>query len=138
MYTSVGKQKGLCMKKTILVFVIMIFSGLSVSAAQVFYSITGHPSYVSYSGGTYTRSINNWGTNAPFITQNRMAAPGRMRARQFARTYAENMANRGMGRYNYPPVRNVRTTYSEPSRFDKNYKISSGRRYIRNGITYYD
>ena len=127
------------MKKVILAFVIMIFSGLSASAAQVFYDITGRPSYVSYHGGAYTRSINNWGTNAAFTPQNCIAAGERMRARRFARTYAETMAERrGMGsRYNQP-VRSVHTKYSEPSRFDKDYKISSSKGHTRNGITYYD
>jgi hypothetical protein len=127
------------MKKVILVFILIVFTCISAEAAQVFHDITGRPSYVSYGGGVYTRSINNWGTNAAFTPQNCIAAGERMRARRFARTYAQNMAaRRGMGGYHQPAMHNVRSVYSTPSRCDKNYKISSSKSHTRNGITYFD
>lgn len=127
------------MEKSLIIFAIMVFSTVSAQAYEVHYSITGHPSYVSYGGGAYTRSINNWGTNALFTPQNRIAAGRRMRAREFAKTYAQTRGQRlnHMGGYS-PAVRTVQQKQLEISRFDKNYKISSGKNYTRNGITYYE
>ena len=82
--------------------------------------------------------MNNFGSNAAFLPYNHITAGERMRTRKFARTYAESLADRNRMR-GYPPIRTNRVTPPpQISRFDRNYRISSGRSYIRNGIRYFD
>lgn len=127
------------MKKIFLLFLVLIFSSLSAGAHQVVYDITGRPSYVSYYGGAYTRSINNYGSNALFLPSNMAAAGQRMRVRRFARTYAQTLADRNRMRVGYPTmVMQRRRPVQQISRFDKNYKIISSKGYVRNGIRYFD
>ena len=91
------------MKKVLWLVAVFVLINLPSGAAQVFYDITGAPSYVSYGGGEYTRSINNFGSNAAFLPSNAIEAGRRMRARRFARTYAETLAERNRMGYARQP-----------------------------------
>ena len=135
---NVVRQRNVCMKKVLLFFLLLIFTCLTAGAAQVFYGAGGVPIAVSYGGGA-RHSINNFGSNAAFLPHNRIRAGQRIRARKFAQTRAQILAQRHANRILPPQSVNVYARPNPPmSRFDRNYTISSGRRYVRNGIIYFD
>ena len=126
------------MKKVLFIFLLLMFTSLTAGAIQVNYGVCGVPVSVYHGRGVYT-SVNNFGSNAAFLPQNRMRAAQRMRARRFAQTRAQIIAQqRANGLLPPPPP----TMYNRPtppiSRFNRGYTISSGRSYIRNGIRYFD
>ncbi|MBQ8459776.1 hypothetical protein IJ541_06710 [bacterium] len=126
------------MKKFLLTCLVVFFSCLSANASsQVFYGAGGRPSHVSVGGGAY-RSINNFGSNALFAPQNVREAGRRQMARKFANAQIQAMTNQG--RYGDGGIHSgmVMPKRIEISRFDKNYKISTGKSYTKNGVTYFE
>lgn len=126
------------MKKVLFIFLLLMFNCTIAGAAQVFYGAGGVPIAVSYGGGA-RHSINNFGSNAAFLPHNRIRAGQRIRARKFAQTRAQILAQQRGNILLPPPSANVYKRPTPPmSRFDRNYTISSGRRYVRNGVIYFD
>lgn len=122
------------MKKVLLIFAIFIFTSLTADAStQVFYH-GGRPSYTRAGAGP-SRSINSFGANALTSPNYIRAAGERRRAREFAKMRMENIGRmRGMPN---SPSGIVQKT-PEVSRFSKDYKISSVKSHVKNGIIYYD
>lgn len=125
------------MKKFLLIFLVILLTCLDANATtQVFFGNTGRPSYRVSGAYRSTTSVHRFGTNAGFAPQNIRRAQVRNRAIQrqkamtrAARQYAGNYHNTGYSRPIQP---------AQISRFNKNYKISTQKPVIRNGVTYYN
>lgn len=141
------------MKKIILTVLVILFSTMSVNAAEYIYGAGGRQPIARVSRGQ-VHSIHNFGSNALFTPQNASRAGARNRAiaREKAMTRAiANCGSRRVGsgygygygygsRYGYG-AQVAETAHVAPveiSRFDKNYKISPPKSYTKNGITYFN
>lgn len=135
------------MKKIILTVLVILFSTMSVNAAEYIYGAGGRQPIARVSRGQ-VHSIHNFGSNALFTPQNASRAGARNRAiaREKAMTRAiANCGSRRVGygygsRYSYG-AQVAETAHVAPveiSRFDKNYKISTPKSYTKNGITYFN
>lgn len=102
-------------------------------------------------GRTGGMSRPSFGSNAAFLPRNRQAIASRVR--QVKRYNAETYAIRNRNNFNFNINSNTgngnsrmmsstmasRTTSStQPSRFNRSYKISTQKSYTKNGITYYN
>ena len=134
----VGKKR-MCMKKFILIVLVIIFSALSVNAEQVFY-FAGRPSYVrTVTGGT--RSLNNYGSNAAFAPSTRHINSQRAimdaRRRQYARRMARNNFSRPYGYYDQLRP-SVAAKPSQVSRLNKDFQINTTTQgHLINGVMCY-
>ncbi len=136
------------MRKILAVLFILLFTaGDAFANIEVRYNNAGARRSIQY-GAHAPRSAANFGRNAAFSYSNRRAAG--IRQRRFARDRALIRAlanyNSGCGGYGgygsgaytqdvtTPSVRAV-----EPSRFNRNYKVSTAKKtYTRGGVTYYN
>ncbi len=136
------------MKKIILTVLVILFSTMSVNAAEYIYGAGGRQPIARVSHGQ-VRSIHNFGSNALFTPQNAIRAGARNRAIAREKAMTRAIANYGTGRVGYGygggygygtqvATQTARTAPVEISRFDKNYKISTPKSYTRNGITYFN
>lgn len=129
------------MKKLLLLFVFICFTCLGASADQMLIYNGGAPTRVMSFNG-YSRSINNFGSNAAFTPENRARAAARQRAIRRYEAITKSIEN--SGRYGYyggggravamqsSPVQSV-------SRFDKNYSVNRVQKtYSKGGVTFYN
>lgn len=138
------------MKKIILTVLVILFSTMSVNAAEYIYGAGGRQPIARISHGQ-VRPIHNFGSNALFTPQNAIRAGARNRAIAREKAMTRAIANCGTRRVGYGygygggygygaqvATQTARTAPVEISRFDKNYKISTPKSYTRNGITYFN
>lgn len=129
------------MKKLVLFFLLLMFSSMSANATSyVHYGVGNRPMRVTH-GGYHTRSVHQFGSNAMFTPQSAREAGIRNRAIAREKAVTRAIANRGCQNATNLPIVTGNITKPAPvqiSRFDKNYQISSGKSYTRNGITYYE
>ena len=135
------------MKKIILTVLVILFSTISVNAAEYIYGAGGRQPIARVSRGQ-VHSIHNFGSNALFTPQNASRAGARNRAIAREKAMTRAIANCGSrwvgygygGRYGYG-AQVAETEHVAPveiSLFDKNYKISTPKSYTKNGITYFN
>ena len=136
------------MKRFILILAMLLLT--NVSANAVYYTGVGgigRPTHVMSHSGRMV-SINNFGSNAAFLPQNRIAAGQRIRMRNAYKNYAHMRGNDRFARpYGYYGNYYQGTGYNninmnrptQISRLDKNYQIPMTRKsYTRNGVTYFE
>ncbi len=122
------------MKKIITILFIIFFSTINAQAYVVNYDITGRPTNVSGFNGRnyYTKSINNFGSNASFLPQNTERAGIRQRQIQNEKEYLETLKNTktinvNVNHNGYP----VNTYYNNP--YNRYYNQGYNRVYYNNG-----
>lgn len=133
------------MKKFLAVLFILLFTaGDAFATVEVRFNNAGARRSIQY-GAHSPRSAVNFGRNAAFTPASTRAAG--IRQRQFARERAMTRALArntyqtggcgGRGGYSQNIASSV--TQTTPSRFDKNYTVSTAKKtYTRGGVTYYN
>lgn len=135
------------MKKVLLTFLVILFTGMSANAGQLFFT-GGVPTHYS-SGYGVSRSVHRYGTNAAYTPYNRtMTARRNREVRRYKavtraiQTGAYNQSRVGYNGYGggYSGAYRAQSAASaEPmSRLNKNYTIKTQKSYTRDGITYYN